>query len=116
MKIAIPHHGGEVAPCFEYSAHITIFTVRGSRVVGRMDFALKSKEELDRFRLLRDQGVSHLICGGIQSAFEDLLQAGGIEVISWVEGKVDDLLGLFLKRPADLRPSRPGTKASFIAT
>ena len=45
---------------------------------------------------LRDQGVGTLICGGLQSSFEDLLRAGGILVFSWVSGDVEELLELFL--------------------
>jgi len=97
MRVAIPHHAGEVAPCFEYSANITICTIRGNRVVDRMDFTLRSKEALDRIRLMRDQGVSVVICGGLQDAFEGLLCASGIKVISWVAGGVDELLELFLR-------------------
>lgn len=113
MKVAIPHHAGEVAPCFEYCARITIFTVRGGKVVRRMDFSLKSRRELDRVRLLRDQGVSYLICGGVQAAFENLLRAGGIKVISWVEGTVGDLMGLFLQNR--LTSGRHGFEQGLLA-
>jgi predicted Fe-Mo cluster-binding NifX family protein len=97
MRVAIPHHGGEVAPCFEYSANISIFSIRKNSVITQMDFTLQSKEALDRVRLLRDQGVTVLICGGIQDAFEGMLLAAGIQVISWVTGEARDLLDLFLQ-------------------
>lgn len=41
--------------------------------------------------------MNTLICGGLQSSFEDLLQASGIRVFSWVTGCVDDLLDLYLE-------------------
>ena len=97
MKVAIPNLGGEVTPCFEYTAGITIYEVHKNRVVAKTDFTLRSEEELDRVRLLRDQGVSVLICSGIQAAHEDLLTASGIQVISWVSGKADEVLHLFLE-------------------
>ncbi len=97
MKVAIPNHRGEIAACFEYSAHVTIFTLRGAKVLARMEFDLKSREALDRVRLLRDQGVEVLICGGVQAAFEDLLRASGIRVVSWVAGSVETLLDLFVR-------------------
>ena len=96
-KVAIPHYQNEVAPCFEASAAITIFTVRRRKVVKKISFSLQSRESLDRVRLLRDQEVGTLICGGLQSSFEDLLRAGGIRVFSWVTGSVEELLGLFLE-------------------
>ena len=51
-----------------------------------MDFPLQSREPFDRVRLLRDQSVDTLICGGMQDVYEDVLRASGFEVISWVSG------------------------------
>jgi len=97
MKVAIPRFEESVAPCFEYSATIAVFTLEGRRVVGQTDFTLQSQRALDRVRLLRDQGVEVLICGGLQDRFEDLVRASGIRVISWVSGSVEELLESFLR-------------------
>ncbi len=95
VKIAIPRMGENVAPCFEYCATMAIFTLEDGRVAEQIDFPLRSREPLDRVRLLRDQEVETIICGGVQNVFEDLVRASGIQVISWVSGSVDDLLDLF---------------------
>lgn len=108
MRVAIPHHEGEVAPCFEYSAHFTIFSVTRNKVGTQTDFTLKSQKELDRVRLLRDQEVTVLICSGIQDAFEGLLLASGIRVLSWVSGTVSEVLGLFLEDKLVSGSARPG--------
>jgi predicted Fe-Mo cluster-binding NifX family protein len=97
VKVAIPRMGETVAPCFEYCATMAIFTVDEQRVTDQVDFPLRSREPLDRIRLLRDQDVDTIVCGGVQDVFEDMLRAGGIRVISWVSGSVDDLLDLFLR-------------------
>jgi len=97
MKVAIPRFGKEVAPCFEHSATIAIFTIKGGKLTDQLDFAVQSREELDRVRLLRDQKVETLICGGVQDVFEDLLRATGIKVISWVSGDVESLIDLFIR-------------------
>ena len=97
MKVAIPHHGEDVTPDFEYAGGITIYEIHKNRVVAQTDFTLRSREKLDRVRLLRDQDVSVLICSGIQAAHEDLLTASGIQVISWVSGKANEVLHLFLE-------------------
>ena len=75
---------------------MTIFTIRDGRVIEEIDFPLQSREPFDRVRLLRDQEVDTIICGGVQEIYEDSLRARGIEVISWVSGSVSDLLDLFL--------------------
>jgi predicted Fe-Mo cluster-binding NifX family protein len=114
MRVAIPHHDDEVAPCFEYSAHFTIFSVNKNKVVAQTEFTLQSQKELDRVRLLRDQGVSVLICHGIQDAFEGLLPAAGIRVFSWVSGTVSEVLGLFLEDKLISGSARPGRREECL--
>ena len=96
MKVAIPRMGELVAPCFEYCTTMAIFTIAESGSVDQVDFRLSSREPFDRVRLLRDQGVDAVICGGMQEVYEDLLQISGFQVISWVSGYVEDLLKIYL--------------------
>lgn len=97
MKIAIPRLGETVAPCFEFTATIVVFTMDGTELCERREFNLQSKLALDRARLLRDQGVEVLICGGVSDRFEDIVKANGVEVVSWVSGRVDDLLEQYVR-------------------
>ena len=96
LKVAIPRFGETVAPCFEYSATIAIFTLKKKKIVEQVDFTLQSQHAFDRLRLLKDQKVDVLICGGIQDRFEELVQASGIQTISWISGTVDNLLKQFM--------------------
>jgi predicted Fe-Mo cluster-binding NifX family protein len=89
--------GEFVAPCLEYCATMAIFTITGGEVVDQCDIPLRSRDPFDRVRLLRDQQVHTIICGGIQDTYEDALRASGLRVVSWVSGRVDDLLELFLR-------------------
>jgi len=76
---------------------MAIFEVAESGAVELVDFPLQSREPFDRIRLLRDQKVDTVICGGMQAFHEDMLKAAGFEVISWVSGLVDDLLALYIQ-------------------
>ena len=96
MRVAIPRMGELVAPCLEYCATMAIFTVDGERIVDQFDFRLLSRDPFDRVRLLRDQRVDTIICGGVQGIYEEALRGSGIEVISWVSGAVEDLLEVYL--------------------
>lgn len=97
MKVAIPRLEEAVAPCFEYSATIAIFTIEEGRIVEQTDFPLRSRDPFDRVRLLRDRRVDVIICGGMTERYQDLVKTSGIQVISWVSGTVDDLIGLFIR-------------------
>jgi predicted Fe-Mo cluster-binding NifX family protein len=93
----MPRFGELVAPCFEYSATITVFTIHKEKVVDQIDFCLQSTDILDRVRLLRDQQVETLICGGLEEHLEDMLQTNGVRVISWVSGSAEELLDSFMR-------------------
>jgi len=97
VRIAIPRMGEHVAPCLEHCATMAIFTIADGQVVEQIDFPLRSRDPFDRVRLLRDQQVHTIICGGIQEVYEAALCANGMRVISWVSGTVDDLLDLYLR-------------------
>jgi predicted Fe-Mo cluster-binding NifX family protein len=93
----MPRSGESIAPCLGYAATITLFTVKRGKVVDEVDVPLENSETLDRVRLMRDQQVGTLICGGIEQSLADLLEASGVRVISWVSGRVDDLLDRFMR-------------------
>lgn len=97
MRIAIPRMGEHVAPCLEHCATMSIFVLDGERVVEQIDFPLCSRDPFDRLRLLREQRVDVIICGGVQQSYEQALAAYDWELISWVSGEVDDLLELYLR-------------------
>jgi predicted Fe-Mo cluster-binding NifX family protein len=97
VRVAIPRFDELVAPCLGYSATITIFTIKREKVVDQVDFRLQSRDVLDRVRLLRDQQVGTVICGGVEEHLEGMLQADGVHVISWVSGAVDELLDCYLR-------------------
>jgi len=113
VKIAVPRSGEDVAPCVGHCALMTIYTITGGHISNQVDFPLRSQEPFDRVRLLRDQGVDTIICGGVQDVLEECLRGSGIEVISWVMGSVDALLELYLRGqlvPGHEDTSPPGTE------
>ena len=95
--IAIPRLGESVAPCFEYGCTMAFFKVEDGRITTQLDVPLQSREPFDRVRLMKEKQVDMVICGGVQTLYEDLLTASNIQVISWVSGKVEDMLRLFLE-------------------
>ena len=96
MRVAIPRFGESIAPCFEHSSTMAIFTIEQGRVVSEVDFPLETRNPYDRVRLMKLEQVDVVISGGVQDLFEDMLREDGIEVISWVSGTVSGLLGRFL--------------------
>ena len=113
MIIAIPRLEESVAPCFEYGATITFFTVKGKQIIEQIDVPLKSRDPFDRVRLMKAKQVDTVICGGVQSVYEDLLEANDMQVISWVSGKVEELVALFLEGQLSSGTARLGDVRSM---
>ena len=110
VRVAVPRFGENIAPCFEYTTTIAIFTVVNGVVVSQADFILQSRERLDRLRLLKDQGVQVLACGGIEAHFEKMVEAAGIETHSWKTGTVDEILNELITGSSFMERGMPTPK------
>jgi predicted Fe-Mo cluster-binding NifX family protein len=110
-RIALPRFGEDVAPCFGASVTIAIFRAVDGEIVDQVDFTLHSQRALDRIRLLRDQEVDTLICGGLQERVEEMISAAGIRVFSWVAGNVEELLAAHLQGKLRSGADRPPGEA-----
>ena len=97
MKVAISRSGELISPAFEHSGSLSVFTIRDGKIIAQTDFSLHSPHVLDRIRLLGDEEVDTLICGGIQRVLEEMVRSRGIHTISWVCGPVVDILKLFMR-------------------
>jgi predicted Fe-Mo cluster-binding NifX family protein len=76
---------------------MAFFKVEDGRITTQLDVPLQSREPFDRVRLMKEKQVDMVICGGMQALYEDLLTASDIQVVSWVSGKVEDILRLYLE-------------------
>jgi predicted Fe-Mo cluster-binding NifX family protein len=106
VRVALPRFGEKIAPCFEYTTTIAIFTIVNGLIDKQADFILQSRERLDRLRLLKDQRVQVLVCGGIEAHFEQMVEAAGIEIHSWMSGTVDEILNSLIEDPGWSRGGR----------
>ena len=60
---------------------------------------------------LREMGVRTLLCGGISTDLAREIEAGGVEVIPWVSGEVNEVLDAYLGgRLPDPRLTMPGCR------
>lgn len=114
IRVAMPRFQEEIAPCFEYSATIAIFDIKDGNIVDQTDFSLQSNRVFDRLRLLKDQQVNTLICGGIQDRFEQMVQASGIETVSWVSGHVETILQQYLDGKLTAGEARLGKEDTTV--
>jgi len=65
-------------------------------VIDRETYSLINLNPIRRSCLLSDLGVNTLICGGISSFSQRLINANAIEVVPMVQGEIEEVLDLFI--------------------
>ena len=105
MKIAIPMFNSRVSPRFDFAPKVLIAKVENGKVVEREHYSLNSLNTIRRGTLLREQGVTVLICGGISNFSVRLLSDNGIKVIPMVAGEIEDVLEQFVDGTFSYFPS-----------
>jgi predicted Fe-Mo cluster-binding NifX family protein len=96
VKVAIPTFNSRVSPRFDFAAKVLIATVETGNVVDREYHSLINLNTIRRGTLLREQGVTVVICGGISNFSVRLLSDNGIKVIPMVAGEIEDVLEQFV--------------------
>jgi predicted Fe-Mo cluster-binding NifX family protein len=84
--------GAVVAPRFETAEYFYICTLLDGKISDKQVFGCSGCEGFSRVRLLREQQVDCVICGGIKSFYRQLLESLGMRVIDRVSLSVDQAL------------------------
>ena len=109
MKLAIPEFNGRVSPVFDCCRRLLVIdtSVEGSNRVVSQDWS--EVVCVKRPRCLREMGVRTLLCGGISTDLAGEIEAGGVEVIPWVSGDINEVLDAYLEgRLPDPQLAMPG--------
>jgi len=97
MKIAIPTEGTRVSPHFGRCPSFTIAEVEGNKVVKKEIIDNPGHEPGRIPEFLKSLGVNTIIAAGMGSKAMDLFNGYGISYVLGVDGKVDDIIGSFIK-------------------
>lgn len=94
MKIALPKNGEMVNQHFGKSEYFTILTIEDTKITESKDVSTQSlQHNHDGLAgLLKDEGVSVVILGGIGQGAYDSLQAKGFKIIRGASGKIEDVV------------------------
>ncbi|MBD3349744.1 MAG: dinitrogenase iron-molybdenum cofactor biosynthesis protein [Candidatus Eisenbacteria bacterium] len=109
MIVGIPAWGERVSPVLDAAEQLVVLESgtegRGSgRVVN-----LSGLSPWRRVAAIRKAGVEVLICGAVTRPLMESLSAGGVQVVPWVSGRMDEVLEAFAAgRLQDGRFSMPG--------
>jgi predicted Fe-Mo cluster-binding NifX family protein len=96
MKAAFAYWENRIAPVFDTARQIRIVEVESGRIVGESLATLSEITPNARALRLTELGIGTLVCGAISGAMRNLLEAYGIQVISFVAGDIYDVIQAWL--------------------
>ena len=96
-KIAISTDSGMVSSHFGRCPEFTIVEIKGSKVIKKE--VIDNPGHITGFlpKFFNEQGVDCVIAGGAGFRAQQFFDEFGIELITGVEGKVDDVIDAFVK-------------------
>ncbi len=101
MIVAIPMFNSRVSPRFDFAPKVLVAIVDGGGIVEREQYSLVHLNPIRICSLLCELGVDVLICGGISIFSQRLIVDKGIDLISMIQGEVDQILNLFINDNLD---------------
>ena len=113
--VAIPVWNDQVSTTFDFAPELLVIETEGAREISRDRIQLRERSLEGRARKLRSLAVQVVLCGAVSQPLARAVVQAGIQMIPYVTGPVDDVLGAYLcgrlTEPRFLQPGcRPGAR------
>ncbi len=95
MHVAITVWGNRISPVFDAAQTLLVAEIRNNVVINRKIVGFQAELFNGLLRLLEEMNVRVLICGALCEGPVRLLESRGIEVIPFMTGEVEKILGLY---------------------
>ena len=122
MRIAIPQWQGRVSPVFDVAGNLQLIDIENGQEVRREERPMAGTDPIARIGEFLSFGAGILICGAISAPMQARLVSGGVRVIGFTCGTVDDVFHVYIHEFFESRrkchaerswngfgPRRPGT-------
>lgn len=96
MIIVVPKWEDKISPVFDNAVKIKIFEIEKSKIARSDDMYLAGLSLCDRIELFHDLKIEMIICGAITKPCYQNLTSRGIRIISFVTGKIDEVIKAYL--------------------
>jgi predicted Fe-Mo cluster-binding NifX family protein len=92
MKVAFTAWEDRISPVFDSARMLLIANIENERVIGRQYEPFNPQPVSRVVDMLQTLEIEVLICGAISRTPSIIIEASGIKLISFVGGKIDDIL------------------------
>lgn len=94
--MALAMWNGRISPVFDVARQVLMLDIEDDKVITRKEEVLPGTEPQIQADRLASLGPQVLICGAISQPMADMLAAKSIQVIPFVAGDIDQVLGAWL--------------------
>jgi predicted Fe-Mo cluster-binding NifX family protein len=95
-KAAFAYWENRIAPVFDTARHIHVVEIESGRITGESLEILPEMTPGAKALRLTELGIGALICGAISGIMHDLVEAYGIQVVSFVAGDTKEVIQAWL--------------------
>ncbi len=99
MKIAITIWGNRISPVFDSANTLMIAQVDNSKIVSRIIEDFNPTITTQIASVLKNYLIDVLICGAITEFQSEIIEQGGIKLVSFVSGDTEKVLASYVKEP-----------------
>jgi len=97
VKVALPVWNGRISPVFDVAQRVLVVETENGQTSQRIEEALGEPLPISKVGHLKALGVDVLLCGAVSRPVAVMVEAAGIELLSWVAGPVEDVLNAYLQ-------------------
>jgi predicted Fe-Mo cluster-binding NifX family protein len=95
MKIAVTVWENRISPVFDASRRLLVAEIENARIGERSYLIFDATRPFDLAKILTSLDVSVLICGAISEVPANIIAAGGITLLPFISGAVDQVLRVY---------------------
>jgi predicted Fe-Mo cluster-binding NifX family protein len=96
MKIAMPVWENQVSTVLDFSETLLIIDIDGGEVKGQTGVDWSLCNDPMKLALIKEAGVSTMLCGAVSRPLQTMLKNSGIILISCLRGRTDAILKAYL--------------------
>ena len=97
MKIAVTYENGRIFQHFGHTEEFKVYQVEDGKILGSEIIGSNGSGHGALAKLLDEQGIDVLICGGIGGGAQAALEERGIELCAGAEGDTDEAVAAYLR-------------------
>jgi len=98
VRFAICSLNHRVAPLINHTKEIIVVSKVQKKDISIKEIEMASCNALEILKVLKDNKVKTLICGGIKEEYSQLLEKNNIKIIENVIGDIGDVIKMYLHK------------------